>query len=174
MKWNSSEMIDQEIQYGFFDSPIGELRVGATSNGIRSLTINEKDQLSSSEVSLPIFAAVTTQLSEYFSGHRKDFDLDLDLTGNSTFYMRVWHELLQVPYGKSISYGELASLVGAPNGAQAVGLANSKNPIGIIVPCHRVIGKNGSLTGYAWGVEKKRWLLLHELDHSEVPQGRLF
>jgi methylated-DNA-[protein]-cysteine S-methyltransferase len=101
------------------------------------------------------------QLDEYFAGRRRDFDLPLRLEGTA-FQQRVWHALQEIPYGATWSYGEQAKRIGNPNASRAVGLANGRNPISILVPCHRVIGADGSLTGYGGGVERKHWLLAHE------------
>ncbi|MER7173156.1 methylated-DNA--[protein]-cysteine S-methyltransferase [Streptomyces mesophilus] len=104
------------------------------------------------------FEPVVEQLTAYFAGDRTDFDLPLHLDGTE-FQRTVWAELLKIPYGETRSYGELAEALGNPAASRAVGLANGKNPIGIIVPCHRVVGANGSLTGYGGGIERKRQLL---------------
>jgi methylated-DNA-[protein]-cysteine S-methyltransferase len=104
------------------------------------------------------FAEARRQLAEYFAGKRASFDLPLAFEG-TPFQKRVWSELRRIPYGETISYAELARRVDAPRGARAVGSANARNPISIVVPCHRVIGADGSLTGYAGGEERKRWLL---------------
>jgi methylated-DNA-[protein]-cysteine S-methyltransferase len=101
---------------------------------------------------------VRDQLGEYFAGERTDFDLRLAASGNA-FERRVWRALEEIPYGETVSYGEVARRIGRPDGARAVGLANGRNPISIVVPCHRVIGANGSLTGYGGGIERKRFLL---------------
>lgn len=105
-----------------------------------------------------MFADVRDQLDQYFAGERREFDIQLDLVGNS-FELSVWDALLRIPYGETPSYGEIARRIGAPSGARAVGLANGRNPVAIIVPCHRVIGADGSLTGYGGGLERKRFLL---------------
>ncbi|MFN8018048.1 MAG: methylated-DNA--[protein]-cysteine S-methyltransferase [Acidimicrobiales bacterium] len=104
------------------------------------------------------FAAPASQLAEYFAGTRTDFDLPLAPEGTE-FQQRVWAALRTIPYGATRSYGEVADQIGSPNGSRAVGLANGRNPIAIIVPCHRVIGANGTLTGYAGGMDRKRYLL---------------
>ncbi|MGA2842418.1 MAG: methylated-DNA--[protein]-cysteine S-methyltransferase [Steroidobacteraceae bacterium] len=101
------------------------------------------------------------QLGEYFAGRRREFDLPWRLHGTE-FQQRVWNALMEIPYGATWSYGELAKRLGNPNASRAVGLANGRNPISILVPCHRVIGADGSLTGYGGGLERKRWLLAHE------------
>jgi methylated-DNA-[protein]-cysteine S-methyltransferase len=101
------------------------------------------------------------QLEEYFKGERRAFDLPLRLDGTE-FQRRAWRNLMEIGYGETRSYGEQARRIGNPNASRAVGLANGRNPIPIVVPCHRVIGANGSLTGFGGGIERKRWLLAHE------------
>ena len=105
--------------------------------------------------------AALLQLGEYFAGKRRQFDLPLRLEGTD-FQKQVWNGLLDIGYGETLSYGELAQRIGNPKASRAVGLANGSNPISILVPCHRVIGADGSLTGYGGGLERKRWLLSHE------------
>jgi methylated-DNA-[protein]-cysteine S-methyltransferase len=107
----------------------------------------------------PRFERVVAQLTEYFAGRRTDFDLDLRPDGGSPFERRVWAALLDIPYGETASYGEIAARIGHPGKARAVGRANGRNPIAIVCPCHRVIGSDGSLTGYGGGLDKKRTLL---------------
>jgi methylated-DNA-[protein]-cysteine S-methyltransferase len=107
----------------------------------------------------PRFDRVVAQLTEYFAGRRTDFDLDLHPDVGSPFERRVWAELLEIPYGDTASYGEIAARIGHPGKARAVGRANGRNPIAIVCPCHRVIGSDGSLTGYGGGLENKRTLL---------------
>ncbi|TNM58334.1 methylated-DNA--[protein]-cysteine S-methyltransferase [Brevibacterium sediminis] len=113
------------------------------------------------EDDLEIFHRAEAQLGEYLSGHRTQFDLPLAAKGTE-FQRSVWQALTQIPFGSTAGYGELAEMLGRPGAARAVGAANGKNPISIIVPCHRVIGADGSLTGYAWGEGKKRTLLTLE------------
>lgn len=112
----------------------------------------------------PLISRAKTQLDEYFAGERRDFDLPFAPIG-TPFQHRVWEELRRVGYGETITYGELARRIGAPNAARAVGLANGKNPISILIPCHRVIGASGKMTGYAGGVERKIALL--DLERGE-------
>src|SRR5690606_6937498 len=111
------------------------------------------------------------QLEEYFFRGRKFFDVELELNGTA-FQNRLWNELLTIPYGKTVSYLEMAIRLGDMNSVRAVGLANGQNPIAIIVPCHRVVGKDGDLVGYAGGLDKKLWLLEHEGAFAE--QLKLF
>ncbi len=115
------------------------------------------------------FADLRAQLADYFAGHRQVFDLPLTMTG-SPFQRRVWRALQDIPYGETISYGELARRIGVPSAARAVGVANGHNPVCVIVPCHRVIGADGSLTGYGGGLERKRLLL--ELEAGVLTIGR--
>lgn len=107
------------------------------------------------------FADARQQLAAYFAGELAEFNLPLAMRGTE-FQQQVWQELQRIPFGGTISYGELAKRVGNPNSSRAVGAANGRNPISIIVPCHRVIGSNGKLTGYGGGMERKEWLLAHE------------
>ncbi|HZU40850.1 MAG TPA: methylated-DNA--[protein]-cysteine S-methyltransferase [Solirubrobacteraceae bacterium] len=112
------------------------------------------------------FFELRAQLGEYFAGRRREFSLELAPAG-SEFELRVWAALREIPYGETASYGEIARRVGAPGAARAVGLANGRNPIAVIVPCHRVIGADGSLTGYGGGLERKRLLL--DLEAGVLP-----
>ena len=105
------------------------------------------------------------QLAEYFAGNRREFALPLRMHGTE-FQLRVWRALTEIPYGETWSYGELAKRIGNPNASRAVGLANGRNPVSILVPCHRVIGADGSLTGYGGGLPRKQWLLAHEGLHA--------
>ena len=109
-----------------------------------------------------LFTVATGQLAAYFAGELTDFDLPLAPAGTG-FQQRVWAALRTIPYGQTTSYGELAGQLGNPGASRAVGLANGRNPIAVVVPCHRVIGANGTLTGYGGGLDRKRWLLDHEL-----------
>ncbi len=113
----------------------------------------------------------TQQLAEYLAGMRRDFDLKLAPKGTN-FQQSAWAELRKIPYGKTKSYQDIANAIGRPNAARAVGMALNKNPIPLIIPCHRVLGKNGSLTGFAWGLETKEWLLALEKGAS-LPNTKL-
>ena len=114
------------------------------------------------------FALAVEQLDAYFAGELTEFRLQLDLRG-TPFQRLVWNALLTIPYGTTTSYGELATRIGQPGSARAVGLANGSNPVSIIVPCHRVIGSTGDLTGYGWGLDVKRQLLEHEAGRLQLP-----
>jgi len=143
----------------YFDSPLGLIEFKASDKGIVYVIFcgGEKQAIERSEIT----ERCKQQLSEYFSGHRTAFDLPLDAHGTD-FQKLVWQCLSKIPFGESVTYLHIAKMVNKPKGSQAVGGANGRNPISIIVPCHRVIGSNGSLTGYAGGIERKLWLLNHE------------
>ncbi len=121
----------------------------------------------------PLTRQLAKELAEWFSGARRDFEIPLVLRG-TPFQQRVWKALQTIPYGAARSYGDLARSLGKPEAAQAVGAANGRNPVAIIVPCHRVIGANGSLTGYAGGLDRKRFLLALEQSNAAQGQGQLF
>jgi methylated-DNA-[protein]-cysteine S-methyltransferase len=157
------------MHYTLIDSPLGDLLAIGDSEGLTGLYLPTGKHI----VTPPADAArddralaeVRVQLNEYFSGQRQRFELRLSPHG-TPFQQRVWLALRDIPYGATASYGQTATVLGAPNSARAVGLANGRNPISIIVPCHRVIGANGSLVGYGGGMPAKRWLLAHEAKHA--------
>jgi methylated-DNA-[protein]-cysteine S-methyltransferase len=143
------------------DSPVGPLTLAGRDGRLRHLRMVDQTYEPSREGWEPderAFPDAVEQLAAYFAGDRIDFDLELDLIGTA-FQRRVWEALVTIPYGQTRSYGAIATQIGSPGAFRAVGLANGHNPIGIIVPCHRVIGANGSLTGYGGGIERKRMLL---------------
>jgi methylated-DNA-[protein]-cysteine S-methyltransferase len=147
------------------DSPVGPLTLVARDGALTGLYMERQryrpaDELFGDPDPEP-FDAVIAQLAEYFAGERAEFDVPLAMAG-TPFQREVWAQLREIPFGVTVSYGELADRLGRPKSARAVGLANGRNPISIIVPCHRVIGADGSLTGYGWGVDRKEWLLRHE------------
>jgi methylated-DNA-[protein]-cysteine S-methyltransferase len=148
--------------YTTFHSPIGELLLAGDDSGLRILSMQDAPRPRRIGTDWQrddfVFADVRTQLDQYFAGSHQAFEVDLSLRGNP-FEQRVWAELLKIPYGETASYGRVAAAIGAPSAARAVGLANGRNPVALIVPCHRVIGANGSLTGYGGGLERKRYLL---------------
>jgi methylated-DNA-[protein]-cysteine S-methyltransferase len=151
--------------YSNIDSPFGSLFVRGDGQFVTGLFLPQHqgwhgpdDSWQRSDGS---FAIVREQLAEYFAGRRQRFDIPVKLIG-TMFQQRVWQELLRIPFGTTITYAQLAARVGQPNASRAVGNANGRNPISIIVPCHRVIGADGKLTGYAGGVDKKEWLLAWE------------
>ena len=144
-------------------TPIGELVLTADPDGAltRLYLPNRPPDTSGWERDDALLEPARRQLAEYFAGERTEFDVPLRPTG-APFQLQVWAALLKIPYGETASYGEIAREIGHPTAFRAVGAANGQNPIAIIVPCHRVIGSNGSLTGYGGGLERKRWLLEHE------------
>lgn len=162
----------QTLKYTTVESPIGELLLLGDEQALHGLYMQDGRRPTriapSWEPSAEPFAAVRGQLGEYFDGRRTTFDVPLVMDG-SPFERRVWHALQEIPYGETVSYGEIAQRVGQPSAARAVGLANGRNPIAVIVPCHRVIGANGTLTGYGGGLERKRLLLELENGQSRLP-----
>jgi len=154
--------------YTHMDSPIGPLLLCGDEQRLSHLytaphSENPEAVRGRRRADAP-FADVCMQLEAYFAGERVEFDVPLNTDGAPAFFATVWHRLLAIPFGTTISYRELAREVGRPTAARAVGMANGRNPIAIIVPCHRVIGSGGALTGYAGGIERKRYLLCHEAD----------
>jgi methylated-DNA-[protein]-cysteine S-methyltransferase len=144
-----------------FDAPVGPLFASASAGRLVRLSFHShlgEPQDDGDVHNREVLEQTKTQLVEYFDGRRVQFDVPLDLRG-SEFYRRVWRALLEIPYGETVSYGELARRVGSPSQARAVGTANGANPIAIIVPCHRVIGADGTLVGYGGGLWRKRMLL---------------
>ncbi|MFT6757823.1 MAG: methylated-DNA-[protein]-cysteine S-methyltransferase [Chitinophagales bacterium] len=143
----------------YLSTPIGKLKIIANDSGLLSVKFVEQTvaDIDSNEHT----QTGVTQLTEYFSGKRRQFDLTLTNAG-TTFQNEVWQQLMAVPFGETASYQDIANNISKPKAVRAVGTANAKNPIFIIIPCHRVIGANGSLTGYAGGIDRKLWLLKHE------------
>jgi methylated-DNA-[protein]-cysteine S-methyltransferase len=156
-------------RYTTIDSPLGTLLVARDDEGITALLLptgrHKAEPAEGWTRDDGAFDDIRTQLGEYFAGTRTDFDLPLHMIG-SAFQRRVWAALREIPCGETTSYGALAASIGAPGAARAVGLANGQNPVSIIVPCHRVIGANGSLTGYGGGLPAKQWLLSHEAQQA--------
>jgi methylated-DNA-[protein]-cysteine S-methyltransferase len=151
------------------ESPIGNLKIIGDSEGISKVTFTE-DALEICDKIPEELSKAVMQLNEYFSKKRKVFDLKLNLKGTE-FQKKVWKTLQNVEFGKTQSYQQIANNLGDPKVIRAAASANGKNPIAIIIPCHRIVGSDGSLTGYAGGIHRKKWLLEHE---SPVFQGELF
>jgi methylated-DNA-[protein]-cysteine S-methyltransferase len=149
------------------DSPVGALTIVASDAGVRAVLWPDDDPKrvrvpdAVDDPTHPVIAAAASQLEEYFAGTRTTFDVALDPVGTD-FQRAAWEALRTIPYGATVSYGDQADRMGDRRKARAVGAANGRNPISIIVPCHRVVGANGSLTGFAGGVDTKAWLLAHE------------
>lgn len=142
-----------------FDSPIGKLWLSAKNGRLVSLSF--KGEKADKEITEPVLNEAVKQLSEYFAGSRRTFSLPLEPRGTE-FQKAVWNELLKIPFGETKTYGEIAAAMGKPKASRAVGMGCNRNPIAIIIPCHRVVGKNGSLTGFAGGLDVKGKLLEHE------------
>jgi methylated-DNA-[protein]-cysteine S-methyltransferase len=162
------------LRYTTIDSPLGDLLLAGENGALSHLWMLEgrhpvvprADWVEDDAA----FAAATRQLGEYFAGERATFELELALEGTD-FQLRAWNALRAIPYGETRSYGEQARRIGSPRAVRAVGLANGQNPIAIIVPCHRVLGADGSLTGFGGGLENKRRLL--DLEAGVMPLARL-
>jgi methylated-DNA-[protein]-cysteine S-methyltransferase len=147
-----------------YSSPIGRIKIVADANCIQALTfIEDSENLSTKEgvESPPVIHQCIDELIDYFNGSRTQFTVPIHQSGTD-FQQKVWKELYEVPYAKTMSYAELAKKLGDPKVIRAAASANGKNKIAIIVPCHRIIGSDSNLTGYAWGLAKKKWLLQHE------------
>lgn len=151
------------ICYSYLDSPVGTLLLTGDGERLHEIVFPAKNRKpdGAAEQRAEPFREVCRQLAAYFEGSLKEFDLALAPQG-TPFQSRVWEELQRIPYGETISYAELAQRIGNPNASRAVGAANGRNPIPIVIPCHRVIGASGSLTGFGGGLETKRVLLEHE------------
>ena len=148
---------------GYYQSPLGLLKIEASETALISVQfLSEEVVTRVTEINeSTIITETIRQLTEYFEDNRKQFDLPMEFIGTD-FQQKVWKELVKIPFGQTMSYGRLADLLGSKKLVRAVGNANGKNPIGIIVPCHRVIGNKGNLVGYAGGLWRKQWLLEHE------------
>lgn len=148
-----------------FKTPIGSLQVACDNSGLRFVMFENNKYDAPHRASWKRDTSVTRepreQLLQYFAGDRKTFDLVLNPVGTD-FQKQIWHTLAKIPFGETWSYGQVANKIGAPKAVRAVGAANGRNPIPIILPCHRVIGSNGTLTGFGGGLPTKQWLLEHE------------
>jgi methylated-DNA-[protein]-cysteine S-methyltransferase len=160
------------LHQAFLKTPIGHIEVTGSEKGIHSLYFLDFKVKPQSVPSC--LRTCMTQLEEYFHGSRTSFNLKLDLVG-SEFQLLVWNELLKIPYGTTVSYIELAKRINNLKAIRAVGGANSRNPVSVIVPCHRIIGSNGRLVGYRGGLKRKKWLLEHEhaLAQRDLFYGKL-
>jgi methylated-DNA-[protein]-cysteine S-methyltransferase len=155
MKNNSNDNL-----WTTYESPLGKLAVTGSDRGVSGLYFpGGATELSETSHRVEPFVEAVSQLDEYFAGTRKEFDLQLDLSAGTSFQRRVWQQLQAIPHGQTISYGELARRIGRVDRIRAVSAAIGRNPVPIIVPCHRVIGADGQLTGYLGGLQRKRALL---------------
>ncbi|GAB1856966.1 methylated-DNA--[protein]-cysteine S-methyltransferase [Flavobacteriaceae bacterium MHTCC 0001] len=153
------------MEEGIINTPLGYAKIIGDVSGIISVTILDSEEMETNTIP-ELLEDCVIQLDEYFKGMRQQFDLKLNPIGTD-FQMSVWKQLQQIPYGKTISYLELSRQLGDEKAIRAVANANGKNPLWIIVPCHRVIGSDGSLTGYAGGLHRKKWLLEHESPYKQ-------
>ena len=157
------------METAYMHTPLGIAKLEGDVDGLAVVSVLNNEQ-EVTDVIPEVLEDAVYQLNEYFEGKRTQFDLELNPTGTD-FQKKVWEALLKIPHGKTNSYMDLSKTLGDPKAIRAVAAANGKNPLWIIVPCHRVIGSDGSLTGYAGGLHRKKWLLEHE---SPVKQQSLF
>jgi methylated-DNA-[protein]-cysteine S-methyltransferase len=161
--------IQGSVTYAYLPSPLGQLLVTSDDQGITGIFFPCKQMECAPqppwEMDEAPFFNLRNQLDAYFSGDLREFDVPLSMKG-TPFELKVWKELQTIPYGTTVSYGEIARRIGQPTASRAVGMANGRNSIPILVPCHRVIGSNGRLTGYGGGLDTKKWLL--ELEGAAV------
>ena len=156
-------------------SPVGQLTLVASDAGLRAVLWPDDVRMEFTSAPLPpgqphaVIDRAQSQLDEYFAGQRKRFDLPLDLIGTE-FQILVWRSLADIAFGETSTYGEQAAAIGRPTAVRAVGAANGRNPVSIVLPCHRVVGRDGSLTGFAGGLDAKRFLLNHEQANPEPLQ----
>ena len=163
-------MTSRAVQYfqSTVTAPFGVVTVVVSDLGVRYVTFaNDAHPKSFAGMNIvtgksqPILDSVDEQLREYFAGTRRSFDVPLDLHGTE-FQVEAWQSLARVPYGKTASYAQQAASIGRPKAVRAIGGANGRNPVAIVLPCHRIVGSDGSLTGFGGGIEVKKWLLTHE------------
>lgn len=154
----------------YIQSPVGITLIEGDENGVRKILVYDDKNISPSKTIPKLLQPAVKQLIEYFEGNRRDFDFSINPEGTE-FQKKVWNALLEIPFGKTLSYMELTKKLGDIKAIRAVASANGKNPLWIVIPCHRVIGSDGSLTGYAGGLWRKKWLLEHE---NPVKQQSLF
>ena len=157
------------MEFAYLNTPIGTLKIEGTSEGISAIMFSEEAIPKSQKIPHHLQQAVD-ELEQYFRRERTSFNLKLAPQGTE-FQQKVWKELQTISFGKTTSYQQMAKQLGDPKVIRAAASANGKNPISIVIPCHRVIGSDGSLTGYAGGLHRKKWLLAHE---NPVKQGELF
>ena len=157
------------MNYLQYQSPVGRLLLFSDGRALKKVTflsgVESETLVEHESLADDVLKETCRQLDEWFAGERQNFDLPLAPDGTD-FQQQVWQELQKIPYGTTCSYGELARQLGKPSASRAVGAANGQNPIALIIPCHRVIGADGSLTGYAFGIERKKKLLTFEAQHQ--------
>jgi methylated-DNA-[protein]-cysteine S-methyltransferase len=159
---------------GYAPTPLGRVLIVITDDHLSGLYFDGHERTPALEgvlhVETATLALVRTQLAEYFAGICDTFELPLQ-TGGTSFQREVWAALVAIPPGITATYGEIAERIGRPQAPRAVGAANGRNPISIVIPCHRLVGSGGALTGYGWGIERKEWLIAHERSMSEARAG---
>lgn len=162
---------EMNLAYKFIETPVGKLKLVASNKGLVAILWENDNRVPLRDLVQddrhPVLLQAESQLEEYFAGSRQTFDIPLDMRG-TTFQKSVWEALLAIPYGDTRSYGELAKRLGRPSASRAVGAANGRNPLSIVVPCHRVIGSSGKLTGFAGGLGTKAQLLSLEKESTEL------
>jgi methylated-DNA-[protein]-cysteine S-methyltransferase len=162
-------MTDQAI----ISSPLGPILIEGSEKGISRVSFLSENTATPTKLVPPVLQECARQLTEYFDGNRQEFDLHLDFGDAPEFHQEVWKMVKLIPYGRTRTYADIAEIIGHENAFRAVGHANGMNPLAIVIPCHRVIGKDRSLTGYAFGLERKRWLLSHESPGQYMKQSDL-
>ena len=150
------------MYYGYYESPIGKIKIEVEDRSVIGVYFSDE---SSEENRNELVDECKKQLKEYFNGKRKSFDLNIKFVKGTEFQLKVWNALKEIPYGKKVTYKYIAEKINNPKAVRAVGGANNKNPISIIVPCHRVIGVNGKMVGYSEGIDKKEFLLRLEKEN---------
>ena len=154
-------------------SPLGNILIEGSEKGVTSISFNVSSEITESNLIPECLKDCAIQLKEYFDGFRKEFDLKLDFADAPSFHQEVWKMVRLIPYGRTRSYADIAEILDHNYAFRAVGRANGMNPLPIVIPCHRVVGKDGNLTGYAYGLEMKRWLLAHESPGQYMKQADL-
>ncbi|GAA1539588.1 methylated-DNA--[protein]-cysteine S-methyltransferase [Kribbella lupini] len=147
------------MRWSVIDSPIGDLSLAVDDTGLCRVSFGVVDDIEPATVPDPLLVETQEQLKAYFAGERTDFDLPLSVRGGSTFERAVWQQLLRIPYGEMQTYGDVAKAVGDAGAARAVGVACNRNPLPLVVPCHRVVGAGGKMVGFGGGIPRKRHLL---------------
>lgn len=163
---------DHPLQYLVMDSPLGSITVASNGTQIQGIWFNGQTHFPDMQGWMPaernsLLKIAKTQLTDYFKGKRHQFDLPVDFSAGTAFQQSVWKALLKIPYGKTVSYGWISQKIGKPAAVRAAGAAIGRNPLCILVPCHRVLGSKGELTGYAGGLDRKTGLLQLEQAHQE-------
>lgn len=169
---NSQNILYMAYQ-AIINSPLGKIHLEGTEKGVSRISFRQEDTESESVTIPDCLKECAAQLSDYFDGTLREFDLKLDFSDAPSFHQEVWKMVRLIPYGRTRSYADIAEILNHNFAFRAVGRANGMNPLPIVIPCHRVVGKDGNLTGYAYGLEMKRWLLAHESPGMYMKQGDL-